>query len=245
MEKLKISDLVIEITRKCNMVCDHCLRGNSQKKDIDFKHIDILLDKIKQIGSITFTGGEPSLNPEAIEYFVDACEKRNISVDTFYIATNAKTVTQKFLSVIMKLYMFCDYKEYCNISISNDQFHERNKSNIELLKMFRFVADRYKTEKSDEKAYSRSSDLINQGLYAINYNNGSDIKISPLYLEFDNDDNEVEQMIYLNCKGNIINGCDWSYKNQDSPRRIICNVEDFGIKALFEYNQKQFKEEYA
>jgi hypothetical protein len=29
---------------------------------------------------------------------------------------------------------------------------------------------------------------------------------------------------YLNCNGNIINGCDWSYENQEKYK--ICAVED-------------------
>jgi len=60
---MNIDNLIIEITRKCNFTCDHCLRGEAQNKDIDHKVIDALLDNnIEYISNITFTGGEPSLN---------------------------------------------------------------------------------------------------------------------------------------------------------------------------------------
>ena len=41
---------------------------------------------------------------------------------------------------------------------------------------------------------------------------------------------------YLNAEGNIINGCDWSYENQDD--HILCNVE-----GLQDYYNQLDKEE--
>lgn len=32
--KAYVSSLIIEITRRCNMACEHCLRGNAQNLDI-------------------------------------------------------------------------------------------------------------------------------------------------------------------------------------------------------------------
>lgn len=31
-KKLQLNEFAIEITRKCNMKCAHCLRGEAQKK---------------------------------------------------------------------------------------------------------------------------------------------------------------------------------------------------------------------
>ena len=62
---ISIQNLAIEVTRKCNIKCAHCLRGDSQNKDIDLKYIDILLDQVNYIGHFCPTGGEPSLNIKA------------------------------------------------------------------------------------------------------------------------------------------------------------------------------------
>jgi organic radical activating enzyme len=245
MEKLIFDDLIIEITRKCNMSCNHCLRGEPQNKDIDFKYIDTLLDKTREINCVVFTGGEPSLNPEAINYFVEGCEKRGIYLSHFFIATNTKEVTEKFLMSILKLYCYCDNKNFCMIGISNDQYHEIDENNKELLKAFKFARYRYTNRDDTEKIYvRRGAELINQGRYKENYNNGTDLELSPISIE-DESDGRIESNIYLNCNGNIINGCDWSYKNQNSPKRIICHVDDLGIESIINYNQKQFKVEYA
>jgi hypothetical protein len=45
----------------------------------------------------------------------------------------------------------------------------------------------------------------------------------------------TEGDLYLNCKGNIINGCDWSFENQDNPKNIISHVSTFDPKMLYKY----------
>ena len=62
----RLDNIAIEVTRKCNMGCEHCLRGNAQNMDIDFGYIDSFLNDVSSIGTITFSGGEPALNVEAI-----------------------------------------------------------------------------------------------------------------------------------------------------------------------------------
>lgn len=38
-KKLQLNEFAIEITRKCNMKCAHCLRGEAQKRNIHKKYI--------------------------------------------------------------------------------------------------------------------------------------------------------------------------------------------------------------
>ena len=42
------------------------------------------------LDGIVFSGGEPSLNLDAIEYTLEVCKKNRIPVDAFYIVTNSK-----------------------------------------------------------------------------------------------------------------------------------------------------------
>jgi len=85
MKKVATDNLVLEVTRKCNMNCAHCLRGNAEDKDISFDLIDILLDNIDSINMITFTGGEPSLNVKALKYFREQVIKREIFEEVFIL----------------------------------------------------------------------------------------------------------------------------------------------------------------
>ena len=120
-----IDNLVIGCTNRCNMNCAHCLRGESQNIDIDFAHIDNLLENVAGIGNITFSGGEPSLNIPAIEYTLEVCQKRNISVGSFYVVTNGKANILPLAIACLKWYAYCDCDEdMCGLALSKDMFHE-------------------------------------------------------------------------------------------------------------------------
>ena len=95
MQITSVDNVVIEITRRCNMCCAHCLRGDAEAVDIQEKYIDAFLDSFANAGyisSLTFTGGEISLNIPAIRYTLNAVKERNISVGSFYMVTNGKAV---------------------------------------------------------------------------------------------------------------------------------------------------------
>ena len=49
MKELYIKNLCIEITRRCNMRCAHCMRGNAEAVDISLRHITNLLRHVRYI----------------------------------------------------------------------------------------------------------------------------------------------------------------------------------------------------
>lgn len=85
---ITLDTLIIEVTRKCNMQCDHCLRGEAQRSNIDHSYITSLLENVSYISSLTFSGGEPSLNVKAIQFTLQELVRLNIPVNNFYIVTN-------------------------------------------------------------------------------------------------------------------------------------------------------------
>ena len=82
-----VPDLALEVTRRCNMACEHCLRGEAQNCDIDFKVINKATKFITPL-SVVFTGGEPSLNTMAIDYYFKRCEVNDNVPESFYVVTN-------------------------------------------------------------------------------------------------------------------------------------------------------------
>ena len=82
-----IQELILEVTRRCNMSCAHCLRGDAQALNMPREIIDKVLDSVESIGSVLFTGGEPSLNLEAIRYFFTKAEELGKLPYSFYIVT--------------------------------------------------------------------------------------------------------------------------------------------------------------
>lgn len=57
MEKVVFNQLTIEVTRRCNMACGHCLRGDAENIDLTNMDIDSVLDQTEAIGRLIVTGG--------------------------------------------------------------------------------------------------------------------------------------------------------------------------------------------
>lgn len=216
--KLNLSNVIIEITRKCNMECAHCLRGDAQNMDIDTKHIDSLLSQVDNINELTFTGGEPSLNVEAIRYTIEEIKKRDIGIGSFYIATNGLTIKSDFLLACLELYAMAEYKDGCAVDVSNDIFHNAEGCyDMELLQGLSFVKKKFHT---DEYDYNKFSTILGEG-------RGANYSINETeYPEHETQEEIMMNMLYLNCQGNMLLDCDLSYETQEMKEAIFCKVED-------------------
>jgi organic radical activating enzyme len=141
--KLTFEYLTIEVTRKCNMRCAHCLRGDAQDVDIDYKHIDDLLDQVEVIGHLDVTGGEPTLNLDALEYILNGLCKRGIPLCEFGLYTNGLIYSERFVKLIKWCKQIIDvscsnclkngneyqpqrYLSRCNVGVSLDRYHEQH-----------------------------------------------------------------------------------------------------------------------
>lgn len=208
---MNIDNLIIEVTRKCNMTCAHCLRGTAQNKEIKKETISkfLLNNKIEYISTITFTGGEPSLNTQAIKDFILICKENNIEVGNFYIATNGKQENEEFLRACLDLYLFCSDNEMSQVQVSRSDFHNEQDENwIKKLSCLKFANERENINYEMVISEGKGKEL--------NELNGTidtarKIKPEPLTLEEDH----IEGEIYLNVNGDICTSCDLSYIRQN------------------------------
>jgi organic radical activating enzyme len=127
------------------MHCAHCLRGEAENKNISQQTLENLIKNTESIYSITFTGGEPSLNTTAIANTLALCKEYKIPVYSFYIVTNGKKVSEKFLSTCINWYAYClengGEPESSGIALSKDNFHQDidpvNELKLKALSFFR------------------------------------------------------------------------------------------------------------
>jgi MoaA/NifB/PqqE/SkfB family radical SAM enzyme len=124
MQKLSLDNLAIEVTRKCNMKCAHCLRGDAQNKNISNKTLATVLENVESISSITFSGGEPSLNVKAIREFIRLAKDKGISVGSYFVSTNGKIANPDFLLAMLELHLFCNDNEISCLQVSTDEYHD-------------------------------------------------------------------------------------------------------------------------
>lgn len=228
---MNINNLIVEVTRKCNLYCDHCLRGDAMNMNIKKEYIDSLLSQIDSIGSVCFTGGEPSLNVPAMEYFLEQVKRRRIPIEFFYIATNGVNVPESFVIFCLKLYSYCDNKEGCRVDVSNDRYHmDIADFDLELLQGLSFFGKKFE---KDNYSYNNGVSLINEGRSS----NTKGAHEPFDCIEIENPDNFTDECeVYLNCKGEIINGCNWSFQSQKKHK--LCDVGE-----LSKYYQELINEQ--
>jgi len=238
-----LSNAIIEVTRRCNMTCEHCLRGNAQKKDISDEILDNFFSRVSGIGDLTITGGEPSIAVDRIEAILKYAEKYGVPIDNFYIATNAKEVSNAFLIALIKLHCYCGDNENSMVQYSNDDYHdEAQEENIKRLEVFKFVSAKY-PDGANTGEYEINEGRAKENGIGVRDRNSPNFTYGTIEDYVDTEYNTIssELELYLNCKGNLVAGCDRSYKNQDRKSNIICNVDDFSMETTKKFVEKKLK----
>lgn len=219
------------------MACAHCLRGDAQAEDVTNEIIDKTLENVNSIGSLVFTGGEPSLNVDAMRYALRKCKANKIFVSSFFVVTNGKTVSDEFLRVLVDWYVFCVQNggdtDLCGVALSKDDFHEKIPLKNEcLLKAFSFFRDD-KFHPHDVGwlvAEGRAAQI--EGVTRTVCDCLPDVFIYGQQID-------VEGTVYVTTRGDIINGCDWSYENQGKHRLGTVYDQTGWLKRLEELSTAQ------
>lgn len=98
-----------ELTRRCNMNCEFCAKGEAQNKDITTDVIDKALDELSrfEIYSIAIAGGEALLNKQGFLYLIDEILRRDFKICSFHIFTNGTVKDQDIKEALMCIGEHC------------------------------------------------------------------------------------------------------------------------------------------
>jgi len=215
------SNLVVEVTRRCNMECRHCLRGPAEPRDMGFEMIDSILDQVT-FSSIAFTGGEPSLASNVIKYFVDRIIYRKIDVDGFYIVTNAKVYSEEMVDSLISLYghmvMIRTLEDaYCGLAVSEDPFHEQ----CDMVAQSKYKALVF--YRPYDKVNIEGEHLIEEG-NAIEWGLGDSMAQDQYSMNTFTDQEVNVDVLYISAIGDVMFGCDYSYESQ--KEQSVGNMND-------------------
>jgi len=229
-----LSQLILEVTRQCNMSCEHCMRGDAQNIHMTTEIIDRVLDAVQDhgIGSVTFTGGEPTLNVPIIQYFVDQVKNRKISVGSFFVVTNGKVESVDLVHTLIDLYAHCDEKEMSGLVCSHDAYHEwvEEPRLYPALKFFR--PEGHGPEKDEY--------IIQEGRAYDNGIGSRKLLTEELeYEEYDADYVCVSSTLHVAANGNIMSGCDFSFDRVDRDK--IGNIHKQSLKTIIARRIKYLK----
>lgn len=127
---MNIENLYIEVTRNCTIECEHCLRGNKERKNIDYESLDRIFKDIKEIDTLLLSGGEPLINKKALEDIILLIKKYNVKINRIGIITNGTICSNIIIKLLNEL-----KKETSKLEmvVTSDIFHreEIRKYNLE------------------------------------------------------------------------------------------------------------------
>lgn len=126
MNKLRILNLALIVTERCNLNCAHCLRGGCSNKVMSDKVIEATLDQFDYIQNLTVCGGEPTLSLDRVEKVFSYIVEHKIVVESVSITINGTIYSCEFLRLLdyVEDYLQCkDYFSPAIFAISWDKFH--------------------------------------------------------------------------------------------------------------------------
>ena len=228
MNNVLFNTIIIETTRRCNMACPHCIRGDAQNVDIDLYILDTFLSNFKNgyIREILFTGGEPSLNPEAIQFTLEAVKKYNITVQYFSMITNGKNFTNKMIDIINSTRNF-------GVMLSLDSFHDTltDRDYKQLSRIANILSKEYNSGESENPDNS-----IRRVGRAKENNIGRDVDLKDEFIFSSYHDNIVlASQLVCTCYGEVLKDCNYSFHDSDMICALkFCEYDDDIISMLKE-----------
>lgn len=124
--------VLIELTFKCPSECAFCYRKwRRNQKDLDLTFVDAekiisFIKKDKKINQVVFSGGEPLLRLDLLEYFMKEISKvdhvRIFRIHTRALVTKPDLVSKKFLEILNN-----KYKQVIYLSIHINSINELGK----------------------------------------------------------------------------------------------------------------------
>ncbi len=117
---MHLENLFLEVTRNCTLECEHCLRGDRQRVNMDNSVLESVFKDVKKVDRLLLTGGEPLLAIQTLERLTEMIYKGEIEVKHITLITNGTVLSGRVL------YMLHELQDHCELSLklSTDIFHE-------------------------------------------------------------------------------------------------------------------------
>lgn len=233
IQKYAFSGLSIELTRKCNLACEHCMCGEPQCISISHAVIDRFLEQTTAIRHLLLTGGEPLLEVGTLKYILDALEKYNVPVLECGFVTNGTILDEEVL-ILAKDFLDKNPLSTFSIQVSSDLFHDKEQSEKCIAFYNRLVHDRYSATSHGELSYLRHAGRVNgkKTLKGMAVTGTSDRAIRQHRIKING--NNVSCSVLLSANGNFGFGGDTSYETDDSL--ALGNVLESSLEDIFSKN---------
>ena len=146
--KQAVRVLAMIVTERCNLECEHCLRGCRSNKVMTDDVIEATLSNFEYIHTLAICGGEVTLALDIVEKIIDYVIKHNIVVGEITYTINGTIYSQKFLDLLdySRSYLIRDgkKKDRTSFAISWDDYHIKEIKRLGLEEQFLSNVHEYK-----------------------------------------------------------------------------------------------------
>lgn len=125
----------IELSRRCNLDCAHCMRGNSENLSISVDLLNKFFDEVKSTNVLVISGGEPFMCYEEIKSLIDVIKNKKVLVSSVVIVTNGTIYDKRIYKLLEENF------EQIEINISIDDYHLES------------IGKRYNTQKKSDNPW--------------------------------------------------------------------------------------------
>lgn len=121
--KYTVCTAMIELTRRCNLTCGHCMKGEPENLDISDEVIDSFMSQVGIIYGLSLGGGEITLCPDRFRYVLESAKKHNVVIGRLVVTINAVVKSEEFLEIYREFVDYVAAPKTCLILISMDRYH--------------------------------------------------------------------------------------------------------------------------
>lgn len=212
-------DLILEVTRKCNFTCEHCLRGDARNTELSR---DIYARIIQNFGTLAtevmITGGEPLLHPMVWKWLERTVKEGGLLASSFWACTNGSINP---LPALQSLHNIHNVGASCSMQVSTDDYHDEEpdkfyQSHIIGFNIMHADEDIEHPRRSSEKPLG-STICMGRAKNFIEYSREN-------YLKVYNPFSEDNISIYVSCEGKIYPSCDLSYDAMDLEDLVLWDL---------------------
>ena len=221
MKQVYIQNLALLITDRCNLNCDHCMRGKKYDNNMSEQIIKTSLEQICKIDTLLLGGGEPSVAFLPLYHLLKYIENNKIDIDQIVTIINGTIYSPDFLELLDEINSHnIDIKFF----ISSDKYHDNELKRLELQKEYIDNLIKYRKNKFyvGVKMLNKHTKLFREGnALNLDKNLTMDIMPSKIYLTYTDENGlfdknglcNIGPMVTINPDG-IITEYESSFENQ-------------------------------
>lgn len=127
-----VENLHLQVTRNCTLECEHCMRGDRERVNMNPVILDEIFKDVKKVGMLLLTGGEPLIAIQTLEHLVYLLKTKQVRVNKITLVTNGTILSDRVLRVLHEL----QDNSYLILRMSTNIFHnlELHKKNLESIR---------------------------------------------------------------------------------------------------------------